>query len=397
MTHNEKYPISDKINMKLNPTYKIKTTEKTVIRSVKIKVYPTLKQRAILRKWFDWYRWAYNKTVIYLRSVDKLPSPTKTRNFLKNKWKNDENISRRLKQSKIPAHTLSNAILDVAKAYKSAFTNIKRGYIKYFRMRPKKAKCPIQTISLEASAFSNKNNTFCTRALGKTIRTSSKIAGIKKDCRLTWYKRNNKMILHVPTDTEVWNVLEREKECSLDPGIRTFQTLYSANNVAEFGTDTSIKIKKLLNRIENKKQYEGEKWYKKFSCRIYDKIKHIVDDLHWKTAGLLCERYDTILLGNMSTKGIVKRGGNLHKSVKSVSMLMRHFTFRQRLIAKGEQLCANVNIVDEAYTSKTCGNCFKINYDLGSAKVFNCYGCGFNWGRDFNGARNIMLRYYSII
>lgn len=393
----ENYPISNKIGIKLDPFYKIKLTDRNIIRCTQIQIYPTYKQRQILKKWFDWYRWAYNQTIMYLRSVDKLPSPTKTRNILKRKWKNDPKISHLLKISKIPSHTLSNAILDVAKAYKSAFTNIKRGYIKYFRMRPKKSKSPLQTISLESSVFSKKTNTFCTRALGKYIKTSKSIINIRKDCRLTWDKRSGKMILHVPTEFEVVKVIDRSSECSLDPGIRTFQTLYSQDGVAEFGINTSQKIKTLLNKVESKKKYEKEKWYKKFSRRIYAKIKHIVDDLHWKTAGILCEKYDTILLGNMSTKGIVRRGGNLNKNTRSVSMFMRHYTFRQRLISKGEELGADVKVVDEAYTSKTCGNCFEINHDLGSSKVFNCKHCGFNWGRDFNGARNIMLRYHGII
>jgi hypothetical protein len=43
----------------------------------------------------------------------------------------------------------------------------------------------------------------------------------------------------------------------------------------------------------------------KFKKRINDKIRHKVEDLHWKTVNLLCERFDTILIGNMSTRGIV--------------------------------------------------------------------------------------------
>lgn len=391
------YPLSNLINPKLSPEFKCKLTGEKIIRTTKINIYPTHDQRKILRRWFDWYRWAYNQAVFYLRSLKKLPSPTKTRNSLRQKWKNDHRINSLLIQSKIPAHSLSDAILDVSKAYKSAFTNIKRGYIKYFRMRPKKSKSPVQTMSIESAAFSKRYNSFCIRALGKYIKTSNPIKSINRDSRLAWYRKTDKFVLYVPTEVDIVKpVSNRHSECSLDPGIRTFQTLYSNNHVCEFGTQTSQKVKKILSQIESKKSHEGNKWYKKFSQRRYDKIKHIVDDLHWQTARLLCEQYDTILIGNMSTRSIVNRRGNLHKSVRSVSNLMRHFTFRQRLIAKAEELSATVHIVDESYTSKTCGSCFVRNNNLGSSKIFKCQSCTFEWGRDFNGARNIMLKHHGL-
>jgi putative transposase len=48
--------------------------------------------------------------------------------------------------------------------------------------------------------------------------------------------------------------------------------------------------------------------------------------------------------------------------------------------------------VTEEYTSKTCTKCGRINQKLGGSKVFRC-GCGMVLDRDFNGARNILLKY----
>eukprot|EP00741_Cyanophora_paradoxa_P011313 tig00020554_g10927.t1 len=50
--------------------------------------------------------------------------------------------------------------------------------------------------------------------------------------------------------------------------------------------------------------------------------------------------------------------------------------------------------VCEAWTSKTCGVCGKINYGLGSKRVFECRpGCGFRADRDGGAARSIFIRY----
>ena len=46
----------------------------------------------------------------------------------------------------------------------------------------------------------------------------------------------------------------------------------------------------------------------------------------------------------------------------------------------------------EEYTSKTCTNCLKINYNLGSDKTFKCPNCSLIIDRDVNGARNILLK-----
>ncbi len=53
----------------------------------------------------------------------------------------------------------------------------------------------------------------------------------------------------------------------------------------------------------------------------------------------------------------------------------------------------NVVVVDEAYTSKTCGSCGELNNKLGGNKVFKCNHCGLIADRDLHAARNILLRY----
>ena len=139
-----------------------------------------------------------------------------------------------------------------------------------------------------------------------------------------------------------------------------------------------------------KKIKQNDKKLKKYNQRIYDKIKHKVNDLHWKLAKELATNYDTVIIGNMSTKGIVK-GDKLQGITKNVSYMAAHFTFRQRLKSKCEEYGTTFVEADESYTSKTCGKCGIINENLGSSKSFNC-SCGFTLDRDVNGARNILIK-----
>jgi len=358
--------------------------DKIVIRVDKVIIKFDKRQQQWIRYIMDVYRFAYNRTVKYLRT-NKVTSffniRTIIRSLLTDKQK--EFIE------ECPSHFIDEAIHDVVKAYKTCFTNYKRANCKHFRLRYKKASSAIQTIAIPSEYFHKKKNSFCISIMG-LISSDKDIHG-SKTCRLSWYKNNNAYILYKPVDKPTVVVTGRKPECSLDPGIRTFQTLYSKTNVDEFGVDNYQWINPLLERIKKAKPGRGVSL---FINRIYNRIKNKVDDLHWQTISSLVTTYDTILVGNMSTKGICQ--GNLYKKIKPVAYMLSHYKFNQRLQAKAEQYGCTVHIVDERYTSKTCGGCFERNHTLGASKTFSC-PCGYIWDRDFNGARNIMLRHHNLM
>lgn len=349
-------------------------TDKTVIRCSKVIVKPNITQRKLLNKWFFLYRYVYNQCVLWIRK-NKLESFYSLRKKVKDNLNNE--TKQLITSSSVPINTIDNAINDVVKAYKSAIALCKKTK-KRFNIRYKKENAN-QTIVLEAGAFSKKKNMF-SRKVG-VINTSQSIIGIKNNCRLTM--KNGKFILFVPKMTTV-NKYEREIECcSLDPGLRTFQTIYCADGSNySIGNNVSDKLKPLFEKLDNGKT-------SKYKKRIRDKISNIVDDLHWKTANILCKISDKILIGNMSTIGVLQ--GNLTSTTKRILQAVSHYTFRQRLKSKCEEYGVIFQEVDESYTSKTCGNCGEINQSLGSSKKFNCK-CGFSIDRDVNGARNIMIK-----
>lgn len=388
----KEYPLSEKVEIPNQKEVQITECPEGVIRCDRIELKPSNKQRYILKRWFSWYRWAYNQTVVYLRKDPEKKSFYSVRKGVKDSWSQYQ--KKMLKQSGIPMHSVDNAIHDVLKAYKSAYSNKANGNIRKFIIRCKKKRCPKQTMTIEASAFSKRHNSFAVKVMGKEIKSNASIKGIDRDSRLTWDTRHGTFTLFAPIEIGAQKVTNRDSVCSLDPGIRTFQTVYSKNSVYEFGSKISQEVRQLLDKIEALKSHEGKRWYSKYSKRLYDKVTHKVDDLHWKTTSFLAKNYDTILLGSMSTADIVKSTGNLHKRVRPIALLLKHFSFKQRLIAKAEEFGAEVIVVNEAWTSKTCGGCFERNHELGRSKIFRCPNCPFVWDRDFNGARNIMLKHF---
>jgi transposase len=78
-------------------------------------------------------------------------------------------------------------------------------------------------------------------------------------------------------------------------------------------------------------------------------------------------------------------------------MELCHCEFLERLKTKVELYKGHkLFVVDEPYTSKTCGNCGTLNKQLGSGRMFKCNFCKYKKDRDINAARNIFLRAITI-
>ncbi len=69
-----------------------------------------------------------------------------------------------------------------------------------------------------------------------------------------------------------------------------------------------------------------------------------------------------------------------------------HFSFRRRLICKGEELSSQIHVVGEQYTSMACGGCGLLNRSLGGAEWFTCRNCSYSCDRDRGASRSIYMK-----
>jgi len=131
--------------------------------------------------------------------------------------------------------------------------------------------------------------------------------------------------------------------------------------------------------------------------RLRKRIRNNISEFHHKFSKWLCQNYHFILLPEFSSSTMVQRKKRVINSKTALAMLTwSHFRFRQILSAKiKEYPFSKLILVDEAFTSKTCSECGWINEKLGGSKIFNCLRCGQRSDRDFNGSRNILLRFLS--
>ena len=136
----------DYIDSKSNYDAKLKKKSiKNPIKCEKIRMYPTKKQRNILKSWMNSYISMYNETIsffkrYYIKNKTVLCDWKKARTYhLKKKKKKKNKIIEksgiRQYKSKINAHILDLAIKQACASYKSCLSNLKNGNIKKFRLR----------------------------------------------------------------------------------------------------------------------------------------------------------------------------------------------------------------------------------------------------------------------
>lgn len=183
--------------------------------------------------------------------------------------------------------------------------------------------------------------------------------------------------------------------CSLDPGVREFQNIFSLNEgcVYTVGSSTDIKkIVKLKKEMEFlKDKTNPSKKIKRIRNLKSTKVSNKLKDAHWKLASFLTEKYDVIILPEFKTQDMMKKKGScLSKKTRKEMRDWCHYKFKEKL----RWMCTKKNktLVDgkEYYTSKTCCVCLKLN-NCGGSKEYNCSYCPNNIDRDINGAINNLL------
>jgi IS605 OrfB family transposase len=197
---------------------------------------------------------------------------------------------------------------------------------------------------------------------------------------------NNKFPIPIEEKKEV----EKRNFVGIDPGVRTFATCLSENQVIKLGTNIGKNIEKYLEKIDKLKGKNkiSKKIIKKNEKIINRKITNMVDELHWKTIKYLTDNYKNILVGDLSFVGIK----NLSDMNKRIGNVLSYHKFRTRLKYKSKIRNVNYLKVNESYTSKICSNCGNEKKNLGDKKIYNCEKCKMTIDRDINGCRGKIIK-----
>jgi putative transposase len=345
-------------------------------------VFPSKQLHRIWKRWINAYRWIYNWTIAQLRDGSN--------NLAYDLQKLARQLQRPDWVKELPGHQLQEAVADAVDAHKHALAN---GGVAHF----KSCRQPKQIVKFKAGNY-KKGQWYPTKVKGLTYRSPE---GFPAECtygtqlvfeRGKWYGIFPEYIQ--PTATE------KSKVIALDPGVRTFMTGYDGEKIVEFGGGDLGKIQRLcshldrlMSRIDFSEAKRQRRSMRKAASRIREKIQNLVKDLHNKVARFLVSEYKIIFLPTFCTSEmVVKSRRKLNKKTARNMLSWSHYRFQQHLIQMANRHNVLVVLCNESYTSKTCPECGHIHEKLGGNKKFQCPLCGYSAHRDWNGARNIMLR-----
>ncbi len=227
-----------------------------------------------------------------------------------------------------------------------------------------------------------------------------------KVCQIIHDKQTDKFHLSVPMEVTHQTRPNKLSLVSVDPGVTPFMSFYSDQIygfIGENWCNRATKLQKtsdeLLKKAQNARHHRKTK-LRRAAARCRKKCTNIVNDMQNKVALFFASTYKYILLPKINTKNMVSTKKDKKRSIPScvarAIMTSSQYQFREKLIRKAHQHQSTVILCKEHYTSKTCTNCGNIKQDLGANKTYNCLICGCSVHRDYNGARNILIRNLSL-
>ncbi len=261
-----------------------------------------------------------------------------------------------------------------------------------FSLSFRSVKDPKQSCFIPSSAL--KPNSVYPTILGMLKMTESIPVGFR-DSRLV--HEHGRYFLVVPyrvKPTQAEN--QGDRVVALDPGIRTFLTGHSQDEMFKIGEADFMRIArmgrnmdKLISKISKAKSRQKYRMRKALS-RMKFKVWDLIDELHCKSICFLLDNYDLIFLPTFKTSEMAAKSTRKIRS-KTVRAMMgfAFHKFGMRLESKAKECGKVVKRVSEAYTSKTASWTGEIK-KIGGAKTIT--SCGLTVDRDGNGARGIFIK-----
>lgn len=439
-------PVNNIINNnKFTHTNNIQQIEEYT-KTKKIRVYLNKLQRQYMTQIIGTYRYYYNRCVDYFNNYNAKTNstyfyiyPTDKKEQITIKFNKEDKRYQYMTARKylnknrpkwllpnFPTHLIDQAIIECCNRMKTCLTN----YIKYnriFNLKYKKKKELVQTINLEKQMIRNIKskllmNLFVNWKINgqyifRNIKLSQRLPVNYGGGNISYHRILKCYYINISyTAKETINTIQlSNKLCAIDQGIRTPFVIFNKDEVVTIGDNCTKKlyakckeIDIIKSRIDRPEYYiykNNEKHtYKVNSSRKRNlkgalhrkirEIKNLKDELHNKTVKYLTDTYKGIILPPFNIQNMA---GKLASKTARNMYTLSFYMFKMKLKQKAQIKNVDVFEYSEPYTSKTCGQCGKINLLLGNSKDFKCLGCNLEIDRDINGARNILLRNYEFI
>jgi transposase len=412
-------------------TTRPKTDIPTVLRTFKVRAYPTKEQKATYSTYSGYCRVLYNMLV---QDQDTIEEKTETE--LKKQYVTKTNLPEDKKYLTEVPYDVREAIV---KEFVTGRNNAMEMYNKKlkYKKRPRRLKKPKmkyrtkrmeQSIPITKKMVTLNNDSIYTSLFG-TVMLRNRVYD-KKNKRVRDKKyasvianglfheikflktKTGKYYFAIPYDAPIIPTVKTKSVGACDPGCRVFATICNTQNeitsyckgASEKIGDVYQQIKKFkhdASRYKNQSEHSENKEQKitaiENSCQAWrkirileEKVRNRVRNMHYLVAGEMVQ-YDTFLYPHLATNKMVT-GTQLSYMTKKKLMGLSHSTFERRLKDKASLVGCTIMIISEYNTTRACGRCLFLNHKVGSSETYRCPSCGWVSGRDVNASRNILLK-----
>lgn len=375
-----------------------------IVRTYKIRLFPTKEQEELIYKHigccrFVW-NWALETQEKYYKETKKHYSAFDLMNMLTSLKKKEEYIW----LNEVSNHSLKVVCRDLDKAYKNFFKS-NFGFPKYKSKKKSKISYPVRQDYLYFT-----NEFVQIEKLKKVKYKTNYQIPLGKETKF-YNPRvsliNNKWVLTVDYECENQAIELTNKVIGIDLGIKELAVVaYGDKNDNECfifkNINKSTKIKKLqkkLKRLQRKvsRKYITNKSFEKTSNilktekqikELYYHIANIRHNYIHQTTHTLVELFPyRVVMEDLNVSGMMK---NKHLS-KAIGE-QNFYEFIRQMKYKCEERGIEFIQVDRLFpSSKTCSSCGCIKSDLKlSDRTFICEHCGNVIDRDYNAAINLM-------
>lgn len=386
-----------------------------ILRTHKVRIYPTDDQKKLIEKSFGVARFAWNIALSEWNyeyneyrngKLDKRPNARNLRNKFVSHVK--PNVSW---LSEVSKETYSNSILDLGEAWNRYFKGYSKGRPKF--KTKKHNKNSYKEISIGKGNLNfNQNRLYIPKFRKRNYLKTSEFPRFNGELKtVTISRRGNKyfasclfQLKHVPVQ------YKRNKKKTNIVGIDTgSRTLAHTSDNKEFKISNTNKEDKRIKKLQRKlarqrliKKKEGRLKDSNNYLKTKTKLQNIylkksnkrLDVIH-KVTNYIVRNYNNISIEDLKVNNMIK---NKHLS-KTISESY-YYEFKRQLVYKIKYLqergaSVELFLVDPKNTTKTCSNCGQWN-DPKSSKIYNCNHCGYVGDRDFNASINIRRKAFGI-